>query len=304
MEIALEYTTWRLYKMNNEMYMLNNDDGSSEDSTVLSMYMKELNKLPLISHEEEVELFKKIKKGDKRARNKMIESNLRFVVKIAKKYQNQGLPLADLINEGNIGLMTALDKFDVEKGYHFISYAVWWIRQSIMKAINEKSRAVRLPLNRSNELLQIQKAQKTLVHLNGEEPTVEMLAKETNLDTEIVKTLVSVSKDMVSLDAPVFRDNETSSIGDYIESDFASPDQQVMSGLLKEDINEALDQLSEKEKDIIEHRFGLNNKYQMSLKEIGEVYNLTKERIRQIEKRALQKLQNTEVHRSLESYSA
>ncbi|MGD1820806.1 MAG: sigma-70 family RNA polymerase sigma factor [Pleomorphochaeta sp.] len=290
--------------MNNEMYMLNNDDGSSEDSTVLSMYMKELNKLPLISHEEEVELFKKIKKGDKRARNKMIESNLRFVVKIAKKYQNQGLPLADLINEGNIGLMTALDKFDVEKGYHFISYAVWWIRQSIMKAINEKSRAVRLPLNRSNELLQIQKAQKTLVHLNGEEPTVEMLAKETNLDTEIVKTLVSVSKDMVSLDAPVFRDNETSSIGDYIESDFASPDQQVMSGLLKEDINEALDQLSEKEKDIIEHRFGLNNKYQMSLKEIGEVYNLTKERIRQIEKRALQKLQNTEVHRSLESYSA
>lgn len=290
--------------MNNEMYMLNNDDGSSEDSTVLSMYMKELNKLPLISHEEEVELFKKIKKGDKRARNKMIESNLRFVVKIAKKYQNQGLPLADLINEGNIGLMTALDKFDVEKGYHFISYAVWWIRQSIMKAINEKSRAVRLPLNRSNELLQIQKAQKTLVHLNGEEPTVEMLAKETNLDAEIVKTLVSVSKDMVSLDAPVFRDNETSSIGDYIESDFASPDQQVMSGLLKEDINEALDQLSEKEKDIIEHRFGLNNKYQMSLKEIGEVYNLTKERIRQIEKRALQKLQNTEVHRSLESYSA
>ncbi len=290
--------------MNNEMYMLNNDDGSSEDSTVLSMYMKELNKLPLISHEEEVELFNKIKKGDKRARNKMIESNLRFVVKIAKKYQNQGLPLADLINEGNIGLMTALDKFDVEKGYHFISYAVWWIRQSIMKAINEKSRAVRLPLNRSNELLQIQKAQKTLVHLNGEEPTVEMLAKETNLDTEIVKTLVSVSKDMVSLDAPVFRDNETSSIGDYIESDFASPDQQVMSGLLKEDINEALDQLSEKEKDIIEHRFGLNNKYQMSLKEIGEVYNLTKERIRQIEKRALQKLQNTEVHRSLESYSA
>ncbi len=290
--------------MNNEMYMLNNDDGSSDDSTVLSMYMKELNKLPLISHEEEVELFKKIKKGDKRARNKMIESNLRFVVKIAKKYQNQGLPLADLINEGNIGLMTALDKFDVEKGYHFISYAVWWIRQSIMKAINEKSRAVRLPLNRSNELLQIQKAQKTLVHLNGEEPSVEMLAKETNLDAEIVKTLVSVSKDMVSLDAPVFRDNETSSIGDYIESDFASPDQQVMSGLLKEDINEALNQLSEKEKDIIEHRFGLNNKYQMSLKEIGEVYNLTKERIRQIEKRALQKLQNTEVHRSLESYSA
>lgn len=290
--------------MKNKTNMLNNEEFSNEDSTVLSMYMKELNKLPLISHEEEVELFKKIKKGDLRARNKMIESNLRFVVKIAKKYQNQGLPLADLIDEGNIGLITALEKYDVDKGYHFISYAVWWIRQSIMKAINEKSRAVRLPLNRSNELLQIQKAQKTLMHQNGEEPTVEMLAEATNLDKEIVKTLVSVSKDMVSLDAPVFKDNETSNIGDYIESDFATPDQQVMETLLKEDINEALNQLSEKEKDIIEHRFGLNNKYQMSLKEIGEIYNLTKERIRQIEKRAIQKLHNTEIYKSLESYSA
>ncbi|MCY1152152.1 MAG: RNA polymerase sigma factor RpoD/SigA [Sphaerochaetaceae bacterium] len=290
--------------MNKNKNMLNNEENSNEDATVLSMYMKELNKLPLITHEEEVELFNKIKKGDLRARNKMIESNLRFVVKIAKKYQNQGLPLADLIDEGNIGLMTALDKYDVDKGYHFISYAVWWIRQSIMKAINEKSRAVRLPLNRSNELLQIQKAQKNLMHKFGEEPSVDMLAQATNLEPTIVKTLVSVSKDMVSLDAPVFKDNETSNIGDYIESDLASPDQQVMETLMREDINEALDQLSDKEKDIIEHRFGLNNKSQMSLKEIGEIYNLTKERIRQIEKRAIQKLHNTEIHRSLESYSA
>ncbi len=290
--------------MNKNKNMLNNEENSNEDATVLSMYMKELNKLPLITHEEEVELFNKIKKGDLRARNKMIESNLRFVVKIAKKYQNQGLPLADLIDEGNIGLMTALEKYDVDKGYHFISYAVWWIRQSIMKAINEKSRAVRLPLNRSNELLQIQKAQKNLMHKFGEEPSVEMLAQATNLEPTIVKTLVSVSKDMVSLDAPVFKDNETSNIGDYIESDLASPDQQVMETLMREDINEALNQLSKKEKDIIEHRFGLNNKSQMSLKEIGEIYNLTKERIRQIEKRALQKLNNTEIHKSLESYSA
>lgn len=290
--------------MGKQKRMLNNREYTNDDSSVLSIYMKELNKLPLISHEEEIELFKKIKKGDLRARNKVIESNLRFVVKIAKKYQNQGLPLDDLINEGNIGLMTALDKFDIDKGYHFISYAVWWIRQSIMKAINEKSRAVRLPLNRSNELLQIQKAQKTLTHINGEEPSVEMIASETNLDIEMVKTLVSVSKDMVSLDAPVFKDNETSSVGDYIESDIDSPDQIVMSDLMRDDINEALSQLSEKEKDIIEHRFGLNNKSQMSLKEIGEIYSLTKERIRQIEKRALQKLNNTEEFRSLESYSA
>ncbi len=290
--------------MSKEINMLNNREYINEDSSVLSIYMKELNKLPLISHEEETELFKKIKKGDLRARNKIVEANLRFVVKIAKKYQNQGLPLDDLINEGNIGLMTALDKFDVDKGYHFISYAVWWIRQSIMKAINEKSRAVRLPLNRSNELLQIQKANKNLMHIKGEEPSVEMLADETNLDVEIVKTLVSVSKDIVSLDVPVFKDNETSSVGDYVESDIDSPDKQVMSGLMREDINEAISQLSDKEKDIIEHRFGLNNKSQMSLKQIGEIYSLTKERIRQIEKRALQKMNNTEVYKSLESYSA
>ncbi len=290
--------------MDKEINMLNNRNNISEDSSVLSMYMKELNKLPLITHEEEVELFKKIKKGDLRARNKVIESNLRFVVKIAKKYQNQGLPLDDLINEGNIGLMTAIDKFDIDKGYHFISYAVWWIRQSIMKAINEKSRAVRLPLNRSNELLQIQKAQKELTLVNNEEPSVEEIADETHLDVKVVKNLISVSKDLVSLDAPVFKDNETNSISDYIESDIETPDAQVMSSIMIDDINEALNQLSEKEKDIIEYRFGLNNKSQMSLKQIGEIYNLTKERIRQIEKRALQKLNNTEIYRSLESYSA
>ena len=290
--------------MNKEINMLNNKNNISDDSSVLSMYMKELNKLPLITHEEEIELFKKIKKGDLRARNKVIESNLRFVVKIAKKYQNQGLPLDDLINEGNIGLMTAIDKFDIDKGYHFISYAVWWIRQSIMKAINEKSRAVRLPLNRSNELLQIQKAQKELTLVNNEEPSIEEIADQTHLDVKIVKNLISVSKDMVSLDAPVFKDNETNSIADYIESDIETPDTQVMSSIMIDDINEALNQLSDKEKDIIEYRFGLNNKRQMSLKQIGEIYNLTKERIRPIEKRALQKLNNTEIYRSLESYSA
>ncbi len=188
----------------------------------------------------------------------MIEANLRFVVKIAKNYQNQGLPLADLINEGNIGLMTALEKFDVERGYHFISYAVWWIRQSIVKAINEKSRAVRLPLNRTNELLLIQKSQKRLMHENGEDPTFEEIANDTNLSVEMVETLVTISRDLVSLDVPVFSDNQTSSIADYIESDLATPDQEVMQQLLVEDINEALDNLTAKRKKIfLEYRFGL-----------------------------------------------
>jgi len=277
---------------------------SREDASVLSFYMKELNKIPLLTREEEVVLAKKAKEGNKRARDKMIESNLRFVVKIAKNYQNQGLPLSDIINEGNIGLMTAIDKFDVDKGYHFISYAVWWIRQSIVKAINEKSRAVRLPLNRTNELMQIQKAEKALIHANGEEPTVEEIAQETNLDPKNVETLKSISRDLVSLDAPVFTDNAQSSIGDYVESDNATPDEVVMNTLLVEDINEALNALTDKEKDILERRFGLNGKARMSLKEIGELYNLTKERIRQIEKKSLVKLRDVDTFKSLESYSA
>lgn len=289
---------------NSEMLNINNSKLNSDDASILSLYMKELNRLPLISREEEKDLCERIKKGDERARTQMIEANLRFVVKVAKNYQNQGLPLSDLINEGNIGLMTALEKFDINKGYHFISYAVWWIRQSIVKAINEKSRAVRLPLNRTNELLLIQKAQKRLMHENGEEPSFELLAEVTNLDIEVVETLVSISKDLISLDAPVFSDNQTSSIGDYIESDYATPDAQVMETLLVEDINEALDSLTAKEKDILEYRFGLNGKSQMSLKEIGNIYNLTKERIRQIEKKALGKLQDVEKYKSLESYCA
>ncbi len=292
--------------MKTKKKMLNIEDSytSREDASVLSVYMKELHKLPLLTREEEVKLATQAKNGDKRARERMIESNLRFVVKIAKNYQNQGLPLSDLINEGNLGLMTSIDKFDVEKGYHFISYAVWWIRQSIVKAINEKSRAVRLPLNRTNELFQIQKAQKALMHSNGEEPTVDEIARETNLDPGNVETLMSISRELISLDAPVFTDNQTSSIGDYIESDNAQPDEVVMNTVLIEDINEALNILTPKEKDILEHRFGLNGKARMSLKEIGELYNLTKERIRQIEKKSLIKLKDVDTFKSLGSYTA
>ena len=144
-----------------------NQNVQFEDENILSMYLKEINRIPLLTREEENELAKKAAQGDQAARNKMVESNLRFVVNVAKKYQNQGLPLIDLINEGNIGLMNAIEKYDVERGYHFISYAVWWIRQAILKAICEKSRTVRLPLNRANELLQIQKMQRELLHENG-----------------------------------------------------------------------------------------------------------------------------------------
>lgn len=287
--------------------MLNNKRNASayDDANILTMYLKDINKIPLLTRDEELSLAKRVVEGDELARKRMIESNLRFVVNVAKKYQNQGLPLIDLINEGNIGLMTALEKFDPDKGYHFISYAVWWIRQSVMKAINEKSRAVRLPLNRTNELLQIQKAQRSLMTDNNtENPTAEDIGKLTGFDAEHVNNLLSISRELVSLDAPVFSDTSSSSIGDFIEDEAQSPEDSLMDVALKEDINTVLSTLTDREREIIELRFGLVGKMPMSLKEIGEIYNLTKERIRQIEKKALERLRVPQKSKILESYIA
>ncbi len=287
--------------------MLNNkrNIAAYDDANILTMYLKDINRIPLLSKEEELVLAKRVVEGDEFARKRMIESNLRFVVNVAKKYQNQGLPLIDLINEGNIGLMTALEKFDPDKGYHFISYAVWWIRQSVMKAINEKSRAVRLPLNRTNELLQIQKAQRSLMGDNStEDPTAEDIGALTGFDAEHVNHLLSISRDLVSLDAPVFNDTGSSNIGDFIEDESRSPEDSLLDIALKEDINTVLSTLSDKEREILELRFGLDGKIPMSLKEIGEIYNLTKERIRQIEKKALERLRVPQKSQMLESYIA
>ncbi len=275
-----------------------------QDEEILSTYLKEINRIPLLTPDEEYELSVKAKNGDEKARELLINSNLRFVVNVAKKYQGQGLPIEDLIDEGNIGLMTALDKFDPEKGYHFISYAVWWIRQSIMKAICDKGRAVRLPLNRTNELFQIQKAQKNILKTSGEEASLEEIAKETGLDEALVKDLINISRDMVSFDAPISSsdDAQDSLVGDFIQDDNYGPEELTIQKCLKEDINEALATLSDKEREIIILRFGLNNKAPMSLKEIGEVYGLTKERIRQIEKRAIERLQQPQRSKKLSTY--
>lgn len=281
-----------------------NSDIYDEDKDVLSIYLKEINRLPMISHEEEYVLAVRAQKGDKAAREKLINANLRFVVTVAKKFQGQGLPLEDLIDEGNIGLLTALEKFEPEKGYHFISYAVWWIRQSIMKAVCEKSRAVRLPLNRANELFQIQKAQKKLIHDNDGDVSIEEIAKEAGLEPELVSDLLQISREMVSFDAPVANgtDSSDSKLGDFIEDDDLGPEELSMQKCLKEDINTVLATLTDKEREIITLRFGLNGNAPMSLKEIGEIYNLTKERIRQIEKRALERLKQPSRSKLLESY--
>ncbi len=275
------------------------------DNEVLSIYLEQINKIPMLSHEEEYELALKAKNGDKRSFDKIINANLRFVVSVAKKYRGQGMPLTDLINEGNIGLITALEKFEPEKGYHFISYAVWWIKQSIMKALSEKARAVRLPLNRANELMQIQKAQSEIMHKNEDDPNdFALLSEMTGLEENLIKDLVSISQDMVNLDSAIKSDDESSStFSEFIEDPTAGPEDEVVNDSLKNEVWNLLGTLNEKERSIIIMRYGLDGSKPLSLKEIGLKFGLTKERIRQIEKRALEKLRDNSESKALECYT-
>jgi RNA polymerase primary sigma factor len=278
---------------------------TAESENIISMYLKEINKIPLLTREEEERYARGAAAGDKDAKNKLIQANLRFVVNVAKKYQNQGLPLSDLISEGNIGLMNAIERYDVDKGYHFISYAVWWIRQAILKAICEKSRMIRLPLNRANELVQIEKARKTLYGVRNEDAELLQIAKLLNMSKEHVAELVNISRDHISLDTPVYTERDSSSLGDFIEdAAHLRPDEIAMYTSLQEDINDILGSLSDKESEIIQFRFGLNGRKPLSLKEIGDRYNLTKERIRQIEKSAIKRLQSPMRSRMLEAWIA
>lgn len=276
----------------------------NDDENILSQYLKEINKIPLLTREQENEYAVKAAQGDKNAKDMLIKANLRFVVNVAKKYQNQGLPLIDLISEGNIGLMNAIERYDVSKGYHFISYAVWWIRQAILKAICEKSRMIRLPLNRANELVQIEKARK-IFEGYSEDAEIREIAFYLNMDPEHVADIVAVSRDLVSLDSPVYDERNASVVGDFIENDlYQSPENYATELNLKEDINKVLETLSIKERQVIEYRFGINGKRPMSLKEIGDRMHLTKERIRQIEKAALRKISVPEIMEKLEAYVA
>ncbi|OHD10975.1 MAG: RNA polymerase subunit sigma [Spirochaetes bacterium GWD1_27_9] len=270
----------------------------------LSFYLSEISKIPLLTRDEEETLALKAKNGDEVAKQKLIKANLRFVVAVAKKYRNQGIPLADLINEGNIGLLTAIDKFDVDKGYHFISYAVWWIRQGILKAICEKSRMIRLPLNRANELIQIERSRKRKENEFNEEVRPEEIAKDLNMDLKLVKHLIDISKQTISLETPIYESNKDSSnLSEFIKDEkYYSPEKLIEKDSLREIINSVLESLSGKEKDIIENRFGLNGTKAMSLKEIGKKYNLTKERIRQIEKKALVRLRHNSRSSKLETF--
>jgi RNA polymerase primary sigma factor len=289
--------------MNHKNACLN--ESSSCDENVLSMYLKEINRIPLLSREDEDKYARAAAKGEKYAKDMLVKSNLRFVVNVAKKYQNQGLPLADLISEGNIGLINAIERYDVDKGYHFISYAVWWIRQAILKAICEKSRMIRLPLNRANELVQIEKARKVLEGSMTEDEEIREIARLLEMDADHVADLISVSREFVSLETPVFDERDSSVVGDFVENtDYVAPEDYVIEQNLKDDINEVLRTLSDKEREVIEYRFGLNGRRALSLKEIGDRFKLTKERIRQIEKSALSRLSQPNRTERLESYVA
>jgi RNA polymerase primary sigma factor len=269
------------------------------------MYLKEINRIPLLTREEEDMYARSAATGDKHAKDMLTKANLRFVVNVAKRYQNQGLPLTDLISEGNIGLMNAIERYDVEKGYHFISYAVWWIRQAILKAICEKSRMIRLPLNRANELVQIEKTRKYLEGARTEDEEIREIARLLNMDADHVADLVAVSRELVSLETPVFEERDSSVVGDFIENtSYVSPEDYVVDENLKSDINGVLGTLTDKEREVIEYRFGLNGRRAMSLKEIGDRFGLTKERIRQIEKNALKRLQQPNRAELLEAYVA
>ena len=279
------------------------DFGSGLDVSSLSVYLREINKIPLLTREEEVELAKRAKVGDKEAKEKLIKANLRFVVNVAKKYQNQGLSLSDLISEGNLGLITAVDKFDVDKGYHFISYAVWWIKQSILKAICEKSRMIRLPLNRANELLQIEKVKREIGSNKDGEADIEEIADFLDMDKNRINDLINASKDFVSLETPLSSDKDANTISDLMEdTKGADPEKILINKTLQDSIEDVLSTLTEKESAVIRYRFGLNGEKPHSLKEIGDKYNLTKERIRQIEKKAISRLRHPSRSSKLESY--
>ena len=280
-------------------------DMYEDDDNIIAMYLKEINRIPLLSREDEEKYATLAAQGDKNAREILIKSNLRFVVNVAKKFKNKGLPMADLINEGNIGLINAIEKYDVSRGYHFISYAVWWIRQAILKAIGEKSKMIRLPLNRFGELVQIEKARKVMYESLGREPGAEEIAKNLNMDKNTVAELLSISREYVSLDAPVKAGSRDSSIvGDFIEDKITEkPEDEVVNESLRTEVEKLLEKLPEKEAAILKQRYGLGGENPKSLKEIGDLFHLTKERIRQIEKRAISRLKAMPTAQELQAYA-
>jgi RNA polymerase primary sigma factor len=276
--------------------------GTYEESS-LDQYLKEISAYRLLTREDEVELATRIRQGDEEALDKLVRSNLRFVVSVAKKYQNQGVALGDLINEGNLGLIRAAHKFDETKGIKFISYAVWWIRQAILQALAEQSRIVRVPLNRAGALHRIGRRSSTLLQELGREPTVEELADELDLSEEEIERTLAISQTHLSLDAPM-TPGEDNRLLDYLPDQFsAGPDDETYERALASTVEEALGSLKEREARVLRLYFGLEDgREPMTLEEIGALLGITRERVRQIKEKALVRLRHASRARYLETF--
>jgi RNA polymerase primary sigma factor len=272
------------------------------DESSLDQYLKEISAYKLLTREDEVDLAQRIRKGEAEALDKLVRSNLRFVVSVAKKYQNQGVALSDLINEGNLGLIRAAHKFDETKGIKFISYAVWWIRQAILQALAEQSRIVRVPLNRAGALHRIGKRSALLLQELGREPTVEELADELDISEDEVRRTLSLSQTHLSLDAPL-TPGEDNRLIDYLPDQFAAgPDDETYDRALLDSVEEALGSLKEREAKILRLYFGLDSQEPMTLEEIGSLLGITRERVRQIKEKALLRLRHASRARFLETF--
>jgi RNA polymerase primary sigma factor len=275
---------------------------TNRESQSLDKYLQEIGKVDLITSDVEVELAKRIREGDQKALEKLTKANLRFVVSVAKQYQNNGLTLGDLINEGNLGLIKAAQRFDETRGFKFISYAVWWIRQSIMQALAEQSRIVRLPLNRVGSLNKISKTFSELEQKFQREPSQEELADILQVTTEEIADTMKISGRHVSMDAP-FAQGEENSLLDVLENDSEeTPDSGLMMDSLKKEVQRALATLTQREADVISFYFGLNGDHAMTLEEIGEKFNLTRERVRQIKEKATRRLRHSSRSNTLKPF--
>ena len=278
-------------------------DEIADDS--VRLYLSEIGKVPLLSAEKEFELAKKVKAGDKKAFDQMAESNMRLVVSIAKKYSGRGLDLLDLIQEGNTGLLRAVEKFDPDRGFKFSTYATWWIRQAITRAIADQARTIRIPVHMVETINKLMRTQRRMTQELNREPTIEELGKELEMESEKVEYVMKIKQDITSLDAGVGKDGdeEDSVLGDFIEDeDIVTPEESASTQLLKEQVQDILSSLSDREQKIIKLRFGLENGKNHTLEEVGQEFAVTRERIRQIEAKALAKLRKHKDAKKLLDY--
>ena len=275
---------------------------TNRESKSLDKYLQDISKIDLITAEEEVELAQKIKRGDQRALEKLVNANLRFVVSVAKQYQNQGLTLPDLINEGNFGLVKAAQRFDETRGFKFISYAVWWIRQSILQALAEQSRVVRLPLNKIGSINKINKTFSYLEQAHERPPSAEEIAEELGLSVSEVKQSLKNAGKHISMDAP-FAEGEDSNLYDVISaSETPMPDSELVKESIREEIGRVLETLSEREADVVKLYYGIGQSSTMTLDEIGNTFDLTRERVRQIREKAIRKLRKSAKNDLIQSF--